>query len=271
MEEIRPGKYIPFAEARASVAAEVERQEAARRFARAAEDFANLVYDQPDSLKPAAEAHGLAIQKSGWMSRESRENNEFANPKLKAAIFEDEVLKNSNNSKSVEIAPGVFVAARLLEHQPALLLPFNDVRRGIAAQLRAQKAGALAVEQGEAKLKELQEKDARATWGKNQSVSRINPGALPLPALQQIFRADIGKLPAHVGVALPGQGYALYRINKVSTPEAPPEIAKVLAMQIERSAERNDLIAYFSALRQRYKVKINRELLGAAEEAPVDN
>ena len=54
---------------RAELAAELGKQKGARRFAEAAEAFSNMVYEQSDSLKPAAERFKLPVQTSGWITR----------------------------------------------------------------------------------------------------------------------------------------------------------------------------------------------------------
>jgi len=261
VEEIRPGEYFSFAEVRPQIEKAMQEQDALRRFAEAAENFKNLVYEAPDSLKPAASAYGLPIQQSGWLNRESSGQELLFNPQLMRAMFSDEMLKNGHNTEVVEVAPGMLAAARLLELQPSLLLPFDEVKQAIAQVLRGEKAQALAVEQGEAKLAELREKEARVNWGKVQTVSRLFPDTLRPEALEAIMKVKTDKLPAYAGVALPGQGYALYRIAKADIPAVEPEIAQFLTGRVEEFNAQNETRAYLVALRQRYKVKVNESLI----------
>ncbi|MDR0233627.1 MAG: SurA N-terminal domain-containing protein [Zoogloeaceae bacterium] len=266
VEEIRPGEYFTFAEARPYVEEAVREQNMAKRFADAVENFENLVYEQSDSLKPAADAYGLSIQRSGWITRESRGPELIFNPKLMREMFGDEVLKNGRNSNAVEIAPGTLAAARLLEYQPARLSPFDEVKGNIVSWLREEKAQALAVEEGEAKLAKAREKSVRINWGKSQTVSRLSPGALHPAALDAILGIGTDNLPAYAGVALPGQGYAIYKITKADTPEVDPRLKDALAEQVVRFTAQNEVSAYLAALRQRHKVKINERLIREKEE-----
>ena len=64
---IRAAKEKPFAEVRAEIDTELKRGAAARKFAETAEAFSNSVYEQADSLKPAAEKFKLAVQQSNWL------------------------------------------------------------------------------------------------------------------------------------------------------------------------------------------------------------
>jgi len=266
VEEIRPSEHFPFAEVRSLIEKTMQEQDAVKRFAEAAENFRNLVYEAPDSLKPAADAYGLPIQQSGWLNRESKGQEPIFNPRLMRAMFGDEMLKNGRNTEVVEVAPGELAAARLLEFQPAELLPFDEVKQAITSRLREEKAQALAVAQGEAKLAELREKEVRVNWGKTQTVSRISPDTLQPAALEAILKAGTDKLPTYVGVALPGQGYALYKIGKAETPIVEPRLAHFLVGQVEGFVAQTETMTYLAALRQRYKVKVNESLIQDKEQ-----
>ena len=260
LAEIKPGQYKPFAEARKNVEAELQRMSAAQQFAKAAEDFADIIFQQSDSLQPAAQQFKLSVQKSDWISRENA--GLLGAPKLIAAVFNDEVLKNGRNSEVVEVTPGVLVAAHLLEHKPATLVPLAEVKQAIVAELTQTRAQALAVEQGSANLKAITGDDkTRIDWAKTQRVTRLNPGALARESLNAIFRADAKKLPAYVGVELPGVGYALYKVNSVTAGELPEELVHALGEQLAGINAKTQVDAYMAALRQRYKVTINKKQL----------
>jgi peptidyl-prolyl cis-trans isomerase D len=50
----------------------------------------------------------------------------FDNPKLMAALFSDDGLKNKRNTEAVEVASGTLVSARVLEHKPGMK-PSDDL------------------------------------------------------------------------------------------------------------------------------------------------
>jgi peptidyl-prolyl cis-trans isomerase D len=158
----------------------------------------------------------------------------------------------------VEVAPGILVAAHLLEHQPAALVPLAEVKSAISTELTQKKAQALAVEKGTAALAGDK---TQINWGKAQSVARMNPGTLPYESLSAVFRTDAKKLPGYVGVELPGVGYALYKVNKVTAGELPDELVQALGEQLASIGANAQVSAYRAALRQRYKVDINRKQL----------
>src|SRR5438132_6071632 len=63
---IQPGSTRPLDEVRKELGTEVTKQKAAKKYAESAEAFGNMVYEQADSLKPAAERFKLQIQTTGW-------------------------------------------------------------------------------------------------------------------------------------------------------------------------------------------------------------
>ncbi|MDR0737322.1 MAG: SurA N-terminal domain-containing protein [Zoogloeaceae bacterium] len=273
---IQPGQYRSFADARADVEAELKREGAARRFAESAEKFANLIYEQFDSLKPAADAFGLVVRQSGWLTREvdpKAGDDVLQSASLRSAMFDDEVLKNGRNAKAVEAMPGVMASARLLEHRPAALVPFADAQRDIQTFLRQEKAQALAAERGKANLAELEKAGANTSakslnarlnlkWGKPQSISREDPGKLHPLSINAIFRAPgEQKPPVYTGVELPGTGYALYKINRVTAGEVQDDVLAETRQQLTRINAQTQTNAYLAALRQRYAVEINEKKL----------
>jgi peptidyl-prolyl cis-trans isomerase D len=287
LDEIKPSQHRTYAEARPEVEAELQRQGAEQQIAKTLEDFANVVHEQSDSLQPAAKQFNLEVHKTDWISRENA--GPLDNPRLLAALFGDEVLKNGRNSEAVEVAPGILLSARLLEHKPATLTPLAEVKAAIVSELTRQKAQAQAVEKGEAALKALvaDAKADKTNWGKAQNISRLEPGLLAHPeSLEAIFRADAKELPAYVGVELPGTGYALYKVNKVTagegiTPEEiaaahkPPPPPPMDPKEKPKEESRKVTVArtllnlgvgvqfnaYKTALRQRYKVEIDKKQL----------
>src|SRR5690606_27452629 len=88
-------------------------------------------------------------------------------------------------------------------------------------QVTQAEAEKLAVKAGQERLAALQAKPAEAGFGPVKTVSRAKDAGLAPNALAAVMKADVAKLPAFVGAELPGQGYAVVRINQVAQPENP--------------------------------------------------
>ena len=263
LTKIQPAQGKSFEEMRPRIEAELKRQAAARRFAETAEAFSNAAYEQSESLKPAAEVAKTVAQTSGWLTRESAAEAPLNNPRLLAAIFSDESLRGKRNTEAIEVAPGVLVAARVVEHKPEGMRPFEAVREALQKGLVLREAGRLAAEEGRRLLAELQQgKPAPVVWSAPQMVSAAQSRNIPEAVLRQAFRADVSKLPAHAGVENLLGGYTLVRITRVQDPgNIPPERVDMVAGSLRQVLGQETLNAYVGAVRQKVDVTISKEQL----------
>jgi len=253
---VQAGRSRPLAEVKKDLADELAQQKGARKFAEAAENFSNAVYEQPDSLAPAAERYKLPVQTTGWIERGRRQElGALDNPKLLSALFSVDAIQNKRNTDAVEVAPNTLVAARVVEHQPARQRELAEVKDDIARELRSREALELARKEGEAKLAELRKGAAAATWSTPREVSRRDAAGLPADALRRVVAADVSKLPAYVGLPT-NDGYLLIRISKVS--EAPVQgDAKQLAEQTGQMLGAADYESYVASLKGSADISVN--------------
>ena len=250
----------PFEALRGEIEAELKKSRASKRFAEAADDFRNIVYEQFDSLKPAAERFKLKVQSTDWITRSpGQELGALDNPKLIAALFSSDALEKKRNTDAIEVAPATLVAARVVEHQPAAERKFEEVRAEIVELLRRREAAELARKEGAEKLEKLRQgADAGLKWGQAKTVSRREPQGLPGDVVRQVMSADAAKLPAYVGVPAGDSGYLLLRISKVIEAEAPKQEALSRPAALLGAAQYD---AYVASLRAQADVEINPKSL----------
>jgi len=260
---VRPGQLKSFDEVRGQIEQELRKQLAARRFAELADGFNNMAYEQSESLKPAADLIRTAPQVSGWMTRLRAAEPLLNNPRLLAAVFSDEVLRNKRNTEAIEVAPGTLVAARVAEHKPESVQPFEVVRTALEKRIALRAAGRLAVEEGRRLLGELaQGKSVQIPWSAPQIASRAEFRSVPEPVLRQAFRLDTSKLPAYAGVENPQVEYTLVRITRVQeAADLPPEKTSELAGALRQVLAQEAMTAHLATLKQKAGVTINRELI----------
>ncbi len=251
-----PADAKPFEAMRDEIEAELKKGRASRRFAEASDDFRNLVYEQFDSLKPAAERFKLNIQTTGWINRGDRELGALDNPKLIAALFSPDSIEKRRNTDAIEVAPATLVAARVADHQPAAQRKFEEVRGEIVEMLRRREAAELARKDGAAKLEQLRKgADAGVKWGPARTVSRREPQGLGGEVLRQVMSADAAKLPAYVGVPAGDSGFTLLRISKVLEGEPKAQEAAGNRPAALLGAAQYD--AYLASLRAQADIEIN--------------
>jgi peptidyl-prolyl cis-trans isomerase D len=214
---IQEGKQRPLEEVRKELTAELARQKGQKKYSESAEAFSNTVYEQSESLKPAADKFKLQIQTTGWVAKTGgQELGALDNAKLLAALFSSDAIANKRNTDAVEVAPNTLVAARVVEHQPAAQRKFEDVKNDIAETLRGREAFKLAEQEGTATLEKLRKgEDVQLAWSAPKLVSRRDAQGFPADLVRRVVAADVSKLPTYIGAPVEGAGYLLMRITKV--------------------------------------------------------
>lgn len=258
--EVQAGKTKPIDEVRNELVRDVAKEKGARKFAEAAEAFTNLVYEQSDTLKPAAERFKLAIQQSDWISKSGAPpSGLLGNARVRDALFSADAIKSKRNTDAIEVAPSVLVAARVAEHSPAAQLKYDEVKARIETLLRGREALKLARKAGAEKLELLKAgKDAGLKWSEPRMISGSDAKDLPQGAMRGVLSADPARLPAYSGTDL-DSGYGLYRVNKLVEPAAKNEAEQKAAIgQLESQLGADQFAAYIAELRSRAKIEINQ-------------
>ena len=264
LDAIKPSHATPFDAVKQQIADEVRKPKLARAYAEAVDTFNNLVYEQFDSLQPAAEALKLTVQTSDWVNRSGGNPNPlFNNEKLLSAVFAEEVLKNKHNTSAIEVQPNMMLAARVLEHKPAAAMPLEQVHKDVMQYLTDKSAIELAEKDGRAALDKLQKGEPVAlSWSRPQPVSLQKRQGLHPEGAQAVFGADVTKLPAYTGVPAAQGRFVVYRITNVKDVTAvDPAQRKALGKQLAELIGQEQYSAYLASLRQRADVKIDRKKL----------
>ncbi len=260
LDGITPGKSASFASVKPGIVMQLAHQEAERKFAEAAEKFSNMVYEQSDSLDPAAKQFHLNVQESGWISRDHASPAFLAKSDLMDAMLSQDSLEKHQNTEAVEVAPNTLVSVHVLEHKPSGTRPLTEVATEIRAQLTMQAAHAKAVAAGQQALKLAQSGQAVAGFGAPMMVSRMQPLNLPSEGIKAVFAAAVSKLSTFVGVETP-DGYRLYRVIKVTT--VAPDSVRQAQLQHDMSGivMKEELKAYLAYAKAKAGVKINDAIL----------
>ena len=261
---VTPEKARAFDEVKTQIEADLKRQKVAQKFAAAADQFQNLVYEQADSLAPVAKALGLTIQTSALVTRAQAQQIALGSAKLVQALFSPESIAAKRNTDAIEVGNGAMMAARLIEYKPSAVRPFEEVQAEIHRQLVRQGASDLAKKAGRDKLALLEQgksdKEAGVVFSKPVALvrNRPQPGFTP-DAVTRIFQLETTKLPAYVGTPGEGGGFSIYRLVKViSPPDADPEKVAAARAKIAEMQNRELFDAYINTLKSKAKVEINQ-------------
>jgi peptidyl-prolyl cis-trans isomerase D len=261
---ITPEKSRSFDEVKAQIEADLKRQKVGQKFASAADQFQNLVYEQADSLAPVAKTLGLTIHTSPLVTRAQAQQIALGSAKLVQALFSPESIAAKRNTDAIEVGNGAMMAARIIDYKPSTVRPFAEVKAEIHKQLVQQAASELAKKAGREKLALLEagksDKEAGLTFSKPTLLVRNQPQqGFTNEGMTRIFQADPAKLPVYVGTPSEGGGFAIYRVVKVISPPG-VDRAKVAAARarIGEMQSREVFEAYVNTLKDKAKVVINQ-------------
>lgn len=247
---VKPAKIQALNKVENMIRQRLKLQHANDKFAELAENFSNTVYEQSDSLEPAAKLVKMPIQRGVWLTKGQAPAGLWTD-KVLQAVFSEDALQNKRNIEAVEVVPNAMLSARVTEFKPASVRPLSEVSAMIQQKLKRQQAVNIAIQQGKKTLEQLQRGEKpRIKWKKEQNITRNQRSDIEPGLLQAIFRADDGKLPAYVG-ASSQNGYTFARIDAVKYPAQSDEsnIGRY-KQQIRQITGEAMLTAYLADLRK---------------------
>jgi len=213
---VYPAKTLPLDEARDAITQRLKLQKTNNMFAELAEQFNNIVYEQSDTLEPAAELVKMPIQKSDWLSKKQAGSLPWTDKALQA-VFSEDVTQKKRNSTAIEIAPNTLFAARLLEYRPVSTRSLKEVNENIRQKLLHSQALESAVKQGQLVLAQLQRGEkVNVEWTVPTAITREQHAGLDNRMARQVFQADVATLPAYVGIENAQSGYELVRVDAIN-------------------------------------------------------
>lgn len=234
-------------------------------YAAKADKFANLVFEQSESLKPVADqlklkietVYGLSSNGLGSLSKDHPLNQVNT---LKA-VFTEDILKNGRNTEAIQVAPGVLIAVRVVKYNPPAVRSYEEVKAEVLKAVSLREADALAAKAGSDALsildkdptsKEFNKKFSKAVW-----VSRAKPLDLRGEAYEKVFGVKLDKLPAVTSASTPGVGLAIFRVNESREPKSSDIGAQIAQFkQIGILASQAEIAAYFSNIRDKANLKL---------------
>lgn len=278
VDEILPASIRPFEEVKGELAEEAAKERYENIYYDWAERLATEAYEAVDTLKPAAEALGLEIRTSDWVTRSGGEGV-LASPRVISAAFSDEVVREGLNSELIEPERGKLeaIVLRVVDHREASLKPLDAVRDEILAALRAEQSQRAALDLAKTLVERLREGERLDAVSDDWPVTHagmIGRGATDVPAA---VRSLAFRLPhptpggASYGSTLLDNGdIAVVAVTEVRDGTEGTDDASVARDQ-ERDVLRQSVAAqYFSAMLddmvERAKIEREPELVSGSED-----
>ena len=240
--EIQPETATPLEDVREELVELLQAEDRSDLFYERSEILASLTFEQPDTLQAAADALGLEIMESDWISRDGG-TGIGENQDIVETAFSEDVLLNGNNSTPVEIGDEQVVVLRLLEHQDAARQPLDEIRETVKQRLTDEKARQLAESKGAELLGSITEQGttleetAASLQADVQQAGMVarNASGYPAAVLAKAFMLDApaDDNPAYTGLALPEGDYVILALDEVKQGDLAslPEAARRSAWQ----------------------------------------
>ena len=221
---IRESNVRPFDEVMSEIKTILEREWAENQFITMAEDFQNLIFEQPDSLNAASDFLGTPIERSDWFSRTTGDGI-ASNDLVRDTAFSPEVLVDRLNSEMLEIGSDTLVAVRFADFREKRQKDFNEVKDQIERVLAARVA-AEAQEKFATKL--VATLESGADWDNLLAVEGLSSADLPedLESTTDDVARAVARVVYSVGAPNPGTpvfgsarlsatDYLIYKLDEV--------------------------------------------------------
>ena len=123
----------------AELEAELRKQQAQKKYAESAEAFSNTVYEQSESLKPAADKLKLQIRTAQAVQRtpEPAPPGRWPTPSSWTRCSRPDAVERKRNTEAIEIGPSQMASGRIAQHSPARTRPFEEVKDQVRERVMA--------------------------------------------------------------------------------------------------------------------------------------
>jgi peptidyl-prolyl cis-trans isomerase D len=258
LTDIKAPAQKSFEEMKLEIEQTLLKQQAQKKFAELAEGFTNAVYEQADSLKPAADRLGLQVKTVTNIQRTPSPGvtGPLANARFLNALFSADSVEKKRNTEAVETGSSQMISGRIVQHTPARTQPLADVKDRVRERVVASLGAEAAKKEGLAKLETYKATPASANLGEAITLSREQSQRVPPQLIEAALRADATKLPAIVGVDLGTQGYAVLRVNKVLERDTKGANISQDRQQLSALWTNAEALAYYENLKTRFKAEI---------------
>jgi len=271
VRDVREGHTETFAQVRDQLAAEASKDARQDHYHDVGSKLTDMIYNDPTSLRPAAEKLGLTIQTTPLFGRDGAKTGIAANPKVVKAAFSDLVLAQGNTSDPIDLGANHMVVIHVAKHVPAAPKPLAEVRdqikqdivqQRVDASAKARAQAAFAKLKGGSTLEDLAKAEGQTVHqetGVQRNAQNVDPDLL-----KEVFKLAHPAKGSDTKALVPmDKGhYALVSLTAVKPGDAskiPDEAQQFLREQMARAYGNADIQEFLDILRSRAKIEIAKQ------------
>ncbi|MDI6957293.1 peptidylprolyl isomerase [Pantoea sp. Pa-EAmG] len=262
LDDIQPEQVKPLAEVHDAVADKVKQEKAVDAFYKMQQKVSEAASNDNESLAGAAQASGLKVVETGWITRDNVPADlDF--DAVKQAIFNGGLTGQNgapgNNSDIISVDGDRAFVLRISEHKPEAVKPLDQVKAQIADSLKHDKATQQAKAQADKLLTELKagKQDALQAAGMTLSASKTVDRNAQDPVAQAAFNLPqpADNKPSW-GVSEDMQGnVVLVALDKVSAGNMPQAQIDEMVKGVTQNNAQIAFEALLENLRKEAKIK----------------
>ncbi|MFH0264867.1 peptidylprolyl isomerase [Vibrio rumoiensis] len=250
LEDDKAAEAKPYSEVAADIKAELVDEKAVEQFYKLQTKLESVAFESPDSLDESAKVVGQKIKTTDFISQADAPEV-LKVPAVAQALESSDVKQEGMNSEVLEVAPEHVIVVRVNDVREETVLPFEEVKAQVQAQLLATKGEQDALDLASKVVASLKKGDEsilasnQLSFADEQNIDRRSPLA------QNVFA-----LPhPQDGVATYGQtkdengNIVIVKLNKV-TSGSDAQFEQQIASQLLRMNNQQDLEVIFNSLRK---------------------
>jgi peptidyl-prolyl cis-trans isomerase D len=273
VRDLREGHSQSFAEVRDQLAAEAKKDARKDTYQDVGNKLTDMIYNDPTSLKPAAQKLGLTVQTTPLFGRDGGKSGIAANPKVVKAAFSDMVLVQGNTSDPIDLGDDHMVVIHVDKHVPAAPKPLDQVRDQIHHEIVQQRVDASAKTLAEKAFGELKggtslDTLAKAAGQDVQQKSGVirNAQGIDPDLVTAVFKLAHPAKGAETKALVPMENghYALVVLHSVTPGDpstVPQEAQAFLREQMARAYGGADMQEFIDILRDHAKIELAKQRL----------
>lgn len=275
--ESKPATERSFDEVKTELKIALQKEQAETEFYTQQEQFANLAFENPNSLEVLAKTMNLQIKESSLFDRSGIAKDPiFSKPEVTKAAFGDNVLKDNYNSEVVELEPMHVMVLRIKDHELPKAKPLEEVKAEITAKLKTEKMQAEAQKLADSLMTQLKQpnidpdtlaKDNQLSWSNSQWVKK-SVSTFPYPfVVQEAFKLGTPEKDRalYQTVKLSNGDYALFALLDVKEGTATETKEAQKTESVRMAIGNSDFQQFTNALKSTAKIKVHSDKLKSAQ------
>jgi len=251
LTDLREGTVTPFSEVEGEVRQQLLAEKAEDRYFEKQQTLAEISFEQPDTLEPAADEIGATVRRTDLFTRE-RAPTPLSDDVILNNLFSEQLIEEKLNSDIIETSDDRSLVVRVTEHQPVRVKDLDEVREQIVAELRVEKAQESALQQAEEWMQAWQsgeEASGEIVWV--DSITRNN-NEHPRAIVQELFSMSPSATAdknTFTTVALPNGDAAVVALTELNPGNASEDQLDELQSQLQNRQAQVMLQAFINNLK----------------------